>query len=93
MNGITILETTVPHHSNDILNSLMLNYLKKCFPVKRIKSKKDKSFKRAIIIYSNETYFISNGIEIIKLRMIDILLNIFDCDKENANIVVNNYFI
>lgn len=93
MSGMTILETIVPQCSNDILNVLMLKYLKKSFPVKRIKSKKDKNFKRAIIIYPNEIYFISNGIDIIKLRMVDILIKLFNCEKENANIVVNKYFI
>lgn len=92
MNGIMNSETIPYQISDTILIDIMLNYLKKCFPIKRIKNKKDKNFKRAIIVNPNEVYYLCNGNETIKLRFITILMNIFFCNKNDANIVVSKYF-
>jgi hypothetical protein len=88
MNG-TILVTIVFQIFKGLMDKIMLNYLTKCFPVKKVKRKG--KFKRAIEIYPDECYFISDGTKPIKHRLIDIIKNNFDCSEGQSTGIVKRF--
>lgn len=71
------------------MDEIILRYLTKAFPIKKIKRKT--KFKRAIEIYSDECYYLSDGTSGIKNRLETIVKSNFDCTKEEAESVVKKF--
>mgnify|MGYP001602711232 CR=1 FL=1 len=74
----------------EFYNDLMLKFLNHNFSVLRVKS--DGRFKRAII-FDNNTFFISHpeALQILKIKLIDLLTKIFSCDEKISRVVLNNF--
>lgn len=76
---------------NDNINNTMIKFLMRNFPVSRVK--KGGRFRRAIVITSDEIYFLSNKInyEQLAYRLFDILLTVFCVEEEEMKDVVANH--
>jgi len=77
---------------DDFQFNMMINFLKRNYPVIRVKDKN--RFKRAIVLDNGSTCFLSNEISHINLKnqLIHVLKTVFHCD-ENTSITVLKEFL
>lgn len=76
---------------NEFETNIMMRFLKRNYPVIRIKD--NKRFKRAIILDSGSTYFLSDEHSHIHLRnqLIQILKTVFYCDEKSSRTVLKEF--
>jgi len=76
---------------NEIENNMMMRFLKRNYPVIRIKDKQ--RFKRAIVSDNGGTYFLSDEHSHIVLRnyLIQTLKTVFYCDENSSRTVLKEY--
>lgn len=77
--------------SNDIEKILMFSFLKKNFPVSRIKS--NGRFKRGIILNDGSQHILNSTSHNIPLKenLINVLIKVFSCDPEMAKETISNF--
>jgi hypothetical protein len=76
---------------NEIEHNLMFKFLKRNYPIHRLKS--NERFKRAIILDNGSIYFLSDEKSHINLKneLIKIIKIVFFCLDENAKKIVKSY--
>ena len=77
--------------SDSIDINIILNYLKRNYPVYRIKH--EFRFKRAIILDNGSTYQLSNELQYKALKhdLGDIIKVVFNCDDKTNKTIINKY--
>jgi hypothetical protein len=83
------LVTTLQQHSDDIILSLIYNYLKLVYPISRTKF--NGKFKRAIIINGN-VYAVSQSKEKFLPSLISDISNTFAINQSESKFIIFNYF-
>jgi len=75
----------------DLDEKIILNFLKKNYPVYRLKYKK--RFKRAIILDNNEIFYLSDGISMNNLyyKLLDIVKILFYIDEKKSGDILKLY--
>lgn len=83
------LETTLPQHSDEIINSLAFKYLKLAYPV--LRNKINGKFKRTIVV-DEQLYSISSE----KNRFLQIIINnvssAFGISQSESRLIIFDYF-